>query len=111
MKTIIGLAASGNTKFTSSILKEAKVKDCLIIAISNNPKVVLKHANYKLVVDTGPELVAGSTRLKAGTSQKVLLNLISTLVMTKLGYVKKGLMINMVATNKKLLEKKIYKST
>ena len=58
--------------------------------------------------NTTQEVVAGTTRLKAGTAQKICLNLISTLLMTKLGFVKKGLMSNLVPTNKKLVKRKEY---
>ena len=59
----------------------------------------------KIILNTNQEVVAGSTRLKAGTAQKICLNLISTLLMTKLGFVKKGLMFNLVPTKKKLVER------
>ena len=61
-----------------------------------------QYSDFSVILDTGEELVAGSTRLKAGTSQKACLNLISTLVMTKLGKVSNGLMVNMIPTNNKL---------
>ena len=68
-----------------------------------------QYSDFSIILDTGEELVAGSTRLKAGTSQKACLNLISTLVMTKLGKVTNGLMVNMIPTNNKLkiIQKKI----
>ena len=105
---VFGIAASGNTPFTCKALKEAKKRKSLTIAITNNPKgKILKHGIHNLILDTGPEIVAGSTRLKAGTSQKIILNLFSTLIMVNLGKVKNGQMINLVATNKKLKKRQI----
>ena len=103
---VIGLAASGNTQFTNEILKFSSSKKALTIAISNNPNgLILNNAKYKNVLNTKEEVIAGSTRLKAGTAQKVCLNIISTLVMTQLGRVKKGMMINMIPKNKKLRQR------
>ena len=100
---VFGLAASGNTQFTNEILKFSSSKKALTIAISNNPNgFILKNAKHKIILNTKEEVVAGSTRLKAGTAQKVCLNIISTLVMIQLGRVKKGMMINMIPKNKKL---------
>ncbi len=100
---VIGLAASGSTKFTVDVIKFAKSLGALTIGISNNNNSKLeKNCTIPIVLDTGTEIVAGSTRLKAGTAQKICLNLISTLVMTRLGKVKKGMMTNLVVTNKKL---------
>ena len=109
---VIGLAASGNTPFTVSVLKYATNTNALTIAISNNKfGKILKYSTYKIVLDTREEVVSGSTRLKAGTSQKIILNLITTLIMINLGFVKKGLMTNLVPTNKKLItrQKRIKK--
>ena len=103
---VIGLAASGNTQFTNEILKLSSSKKALTIAISNNPNgFILDNARYKIILNTKEEVVAGSTRLKAGTAQKVCLNIISTLVMTQLGGVKKGMMINMIPKNEKLRQR------
>ncbi len=100
---VIGLAASGNTPFTCSVLEKAKFNKALTIAISNNPKgKILEYGHHKIVLNTEEEVVAGSTRLKAGTAQKICLNIISTMVMVKLGKVKNGYMSDMVPTNKKL---------
>lgn len=100
---VIGLAASGNTRFTEEILKHAKKKDALTIAISNNPAgSILKHGKVKIILDTKQEVIAGSTRMKAGTAQKVCLNLISTMVMIKMGNVREGQMVNLIPNNKKL---------
>ena len=100
---IIGLAASGNTPFTCKVMEEAKKLNALTIGISNNSNgKILDFSKYKIILDTGGEVIAGSTRLKAGTAQKVCLNLISTFLMIKLGKVKNGKMVNLIATNKKL---------
>jgi len=100
---VIGLAASGSTKFTVKIIKLAKSLGALTIGVSNNENSILEKAsNIPILLNTGMEIVAGSTRLKAGTAQKICLNLISTLVMTRLGNVKNGMMNNLVVTNAKL---------
>jgi len=102
----IGLSASGNTPFVIEALKEAKSFGALTIGICNNPnQKIQKRTDVSITLDTGVEIIAGSTRLKAGSAQKICLNLISTLCMTKLGKVKDGLMINMVPTNKKLIKR------
>jgi len=100
---IICIAASGNTKFTNEILKMSSRSKIRSIAISNNPDgIILKNSDFQIVLNTQQEVIAGSTRLKAGTAQKICLNIISTLVMTKLGNVKNGMMINMIPSNEKL---------
>ena len=105
---VIALAASGNTPFTCKILEEAKKRGALTIGISNNPNGnILKFADGKIILDTKEELIAGSTRLKAGTAQKICLNIISSLVMIKMGRVKNGKMSHMLPTNQKLRDRKI----
>lgn len=105
---VIALAASGNTPFTCKVLEEANKKGALTIGISNNPNGnLLKFADSKIILDTKEELIAGSTRLKAGTAQKICLNIISSLVMIKMGRVKNGKMSHMLATNQKLRDRKI----
>ena len=87
-------------------LKEAKSFVALTVGICNNfNQKIQKTSDLSIVLDTGVELIAGSTRLKAGSAQKIYLNMISTLCMTKLGKVKDGLMINMVPTNDKLIKR------
>lgn len=104
---VIGLAASGNTPFTYAALKTAKELKAKVVVISNNPNgLILKLSRYKIILNTKAEVVAGSTRLKAATAQKISLNLISTILMTGLGHVKKGYMTNLVANNKKLRKRK-----
>ena len=103
---VICIAASGNTLFTNEILNLCIIKGIKTIAICNNPKGdLLKKADFKILLDTKQEVIAGSTRLKAGTSQKLCLNIISSLVMTNLGNVKNGMMINLIPSNKKLRER------
>ncbi len=97
------LTASGNTAFTCKASEVATSLGALTLGICNNPKGDLfSRSKLNILLNTGKEVVAGSTRLKAGTSQKICLNLISTMVMVNLGKVKNGRMINLVATNEKL---------
>ena len=104
---VIGLAASGSTKFTTEIVDYANKIGALTIGISNNLNSKLeKISKISIILNTGAEIVAGSTRLKAGTAQKICLNLISTIVMARLGKVKRGMMNNLIPTNKKLLNRK-----
>ena len=104
---LIALAASGNTPFTSECIRYCKAKKAVTIAISNNKNGnILKLADYSILLDTGYEMIAGSTRLKAATAQKICLNIISSMLMTKLGFVKNGLMTNFIPSNKKLISRK-----
>ena len=106
---VIGIAASGNTPFTCKVVEKAKKNNALTIAISNNPKgKILEHADHKIILNTKEEVIAGSTRLKAGTAQKICLNIISSMVMVKMGRVKNGIMNKMVPTNKKLRLRKKF---
>ena len=100
---VIGVAASGTTPFTVAALKEAASRGAVTIGVSNNEGVpLLEVCTHPILVETGEEVVAGSTRMKAGTAQKIVLNLLSTLVMIRLGRVYRGLMVHMRATNAKL---------
>ena len=100
---VIGIAASGNTPFTSGALKAASLRGAVTIAIANNPSAALfDAARHRILVETGAEVIAGSTRMKAGTAQKVVLNLFSSAVMTRLGRVYLGRMVHMRASNAKL---------
>lgn len=100
---LIGVAASGKTPFTLGALAEGKKRGALTIGMSNNHSTpILREPDFSIFLDTGPEPVAGSTRMKAGTAQKVALNLFSTALMVQLGGVYQGLMVGMVATNQKL---------
>ena len=100
---VIGLAASGATPYTVEFVQGARSLGALTIAIANNPgAALLIAAEHPICLPTGPEVVAGSTRMKAGTAQKAALNLISTLTMIRLGRVYRGLMVDMRACNAKL---------
>ncbi len=104
---ILAVSANGNTLFTNEVIKFSNSRKALTVGITNNHKTLLeKNSKLTLVVNTGAELVAGSTRLKAGTIQKIVLNIISTLVFVKLGCVEQGLMVNMRPSNCKLRKRK-----
>jgi N-acetylmuramic acid 6-phosphate etherase len=103
---VIAVAASGTTPFTLACMREAKRHGALTIGIANNPRTpILDEADCPIWLDTGPEAIAGSTRMKAGTAQRVTLNLLSTLVMIQLGRVHEGLMVDVQAMNAKLIER------
>ena len=100
---VIGVAASGQTPFTIAALKEAAARGAQTVGISNNAQApILESCSHPILADTGEEVIAGSTRMKAGTAQKVILNLLSSLIMVRMGRVYRGLMVNMRATNAKL---------
>jgi len=100
---VIAVAASGTTPFTVAAQQQAGTYGIVTIGVANNPgTALLSSAKYPVLVDTGRELIAGSTRMKAGTAQKVVLNLISTGIMLRLGRVFRGMMVNMQTTNTKL---------
>jgi N-acetylmuramic acid 6-phosphate etherase len=100
---VIGLAASGTTPFTIGVLRAAKAAGAVTIAVANNPGAPLfEVARHRILIETGSEVIAGSTRMKAGTAHKIVLNLLSTAIMVKLGRVYRGLMVDMRARNAKL---------
>lgn len=100
---VIGVAASGTTPFTIGALRAANAAGAVTIAVANNSGTpLLEAARHRILVETGPEVVAGSTRMKAGTAQKIVLNLLSTALMVRLGRVYGGLMVHMRASNAKL---------
>ena len=104
---VIGLAASGTTVFTIAVLAAARQHGALTIGVANNRLTpLLDTAEYPILLETGGEALAGSTRLKAGTAQKICLNTISTQVMARLGRIKNGLMVAMKPTNAKLIRRK-----
>ena len=104
---VIGVAASGNTPFTVDCILQAKKRGALtVVIVNNNNSILQKTADLSICLPTGAEVVAGSTRLKAGTAQKICLNMISTLLMTRLGFVKNGMMINLIPSNEKLIKRK-----
>ena len=100
---LIAVAASGTTRFTLACLREAKLRGALTLGIANNQaSPILLDADHPIFLDTGSEPIAGSTRLKAGTAQKVALNTLSTSLMILLGKVHQGLMVDVRAGNEKL---------
>jgi N-acetylmuramic acid 6-phosphate etherase len=104
---MIAVAASGTTPFTLSCLREAKRRGALTIAIASNfGTPLLTEADHALFLDTGAEPIAGSTRMNAGTAQRVALSLLSTLLMIQLGRVYRGVMIDIQASNIKLVRRK-----
>ena len=100
---LIGIAASGHTPFTIGAVREARARGVLTISVANNPgSPLLEAGDHTILLDTGAEAIAGSTRLGAGTAQKAALNALSTAIMLELGLVYRGLMVNMRISNAKL---------
>jgi N-acetylmuramic acid 6-phosphate etherase len=100
---VVGLAASGTTPFTIGALRAATAAKAVTVAVACNPGAPLfAVARHGILADTGAEVIAGSTRMKAGTAQKIVLNLFSTALMVRLGRVYRGLMVDMRARNAKL---------
>lgn len=100
---VIGVAASGRTPYTLAAIAAARAAGALTIGIANNAGSALSAAaEYGLTVETGTEIVAGSTRMKAGTAQKATLNILSTAIMLRMGLVYRGRMVNMRISNEKL---------
>lgn len=103
---LVGIAASGRTPYVIGGLKDAKAHGIITACITCNTQTELaKHALHPIEVIAGPEFVTGSTRMKAGTAQKLVLNMISTTVMIKLGRVKGNKMVDMQLTNNKLVDR------
>jgi N-acetylmuramic acid 6-phosphate etherase len=101
---VVGISASGRTPYVLAGLERARMAGCPTVAVVNNVGSPLAaDADVAVVVDTGPEILAGSTRLKAGTAQKLVLNTLSTLVMVQLGRTFGDLMVDVQATNAKLV--------
>lgn len=103
---VLGIAASGTTPYVVGgleLCRKAGVKTCCIVCNQDSP--LEKQADFPIVINTGPEFITGSTRMKAGTAQKLSLNMISTAVMVKLGRVKGNKMVDMQLTNNKLVDR------
>jgi N-acetylmuramic acid 6-phosphate etherase len=101
---VVGISASGRTPYVVAALEHARSRRCPTIAVVNNPGSPLAaDADVAIVADTGPEILSGSTRLKAGTAQKLVLNTISTLAMVQLGRTYGDLMVDVQTTNDKLV--------
>ncbi len=106
LDTVVGIAASGRTPYVISAVKNARENSILTSCITNNPNTLLaQNVDIPIEAIVGPEFVTGSTRMKAGTSQKLILNMITTSVMIKLERVKGNKMVDMQLTNKKLVER------
>jgi N-acetylmuramic acid 6-phosphate etherase len=105
---VVGITASGRTPFVMSAIREAKKAGAITIGISNcTNSRIRKEADYAVTPLVGPEVIMGSTRMKSGTSQKLVLNMISTAVMIKLGKVYMNLMVDLKPTNEKLMNRAI----
>lgn len=105
---LIGISASGSAAYVISALEYAKSIGAKTVSVTNNPDTLMeKIADIGICADTGPEVLTGSTRMKAGTAQKIILNMISTAAMVKCGCVYENLMINLKPTNKKLRRRMI----
>ena len=105
---VLGIASSGRTPFTIAIVEYARRRGAHTIALTCNRNSPLERAaDFAIVTEVGPEVVAGSSRMKAGTAHKMVLNMISTGAMTRLGYVYGNLMVNVWTKNEKLIQRAI----
>jgi N-acetylmuramic acid 6-phosphate etherase len=103
---VVGIAASGTTPYVLSALAFARKRGAKTVAITSNRNVAItRNAQIVIAAEVGPEIVTGSTRLKAGTSQKLVLNMLSTAAMVRLGHVYDNLMIDVALTNEKLRQR------
>lgn len=106
MDTVVGIAASGTTPYVIGALQTARENGILTASISSNPdSPMAAEADIPIEMIVGPEYVTGSSRMKSGTGQKLILNMISTSIMIKLGRVKGNKMVNMQLTNQKLVDR------
>ena len=106
LDTVIGIAASGTTPYVIGVLRDARANGCLTAAITSNPDApVSEAAEIPIEMIVGPEYVTGSSRMKSGTGQKMICNMISTSVMIQMGRVKGNKMVNMQLTNQKLVDR------
>ena len=106
LDVVVGVAASGTTPYVIGGLKKCQEQGIITGSIScNTNSPISAHANFPIEVVVGPEFVTGSTRMKSGTAQKMVLNMISTSVMIKLGRIKGNKMVNMQLTNQKLFDR------
>ena len=104
--TVLGIAASGRTPYVIGAIVEARKTGMLTACITCNPESELaRESEYPIEAISGPEFVTGSTRLKAGTATKLILNMITTVTMIQLGHVKGSQMVDMKLSNKKLIER------
>ena len=108
LDTVVGIAASGTTPYVLGGIDYARALGCLTAGLTNNPDTPLAaKAEHAFEVIVGPEFVTGSTRMKSGTAQKLVLNMISTSLMIRIGRVKGNKMVNMQLNNKKLVKRGI----
>ena len=105
---VVGISVAGNAEYVVKALEYAKSLGCVTIALCCNKGCLIDQiADISIVTDTGAEVITGSTRMKAGSAHKMVLNMLSTAVMIKCGYVYENLMINLRATNIKLVARMI----
>jgi N-acetylmuramic acid 6-phosphate etherase len=105
---VLGIATSGRTPFTIAAVEYSRRRGARTIALTCNRNSPLERAaDFAIVTEVGPEVLAGSSRMKAGTAHKMVLNMISTGAMTRLGYVYGGLMVNVWTKNEKLIQRSI----
>jgi N-acetylmuramic acid 6-phosphate etherase len=103
---VVGIAASGSTPYVLSALAFARKRGATTVAVTSNRKApIARDAQIVIAAEVGPEVVTGSTRLKAGTSQKLVLNMLSTAAMVRLGHVYENLMIDVALINQKLRQR------
>lgn len=103
---VIGIAASGTTPYVIAALQNCRANGIITGSITNNPGAPLSEAaDFPIEIAVGPEFITGSTRMKSGTSQKLVLNMISTSIMIQLGRVEDNKMVNMQLSNEKLLDR------
>jgi len=103
---VVGIAASGRTPYTVAALQYARLRRAKTVAVTSNPRSILsKVADVSIVVEVGPEVLAGSSRMKAGTAEKMVLNMLSTGAMARLGHIYGNLMVNVHLKNTKLVER------
>lgn len=108
LDSVVGIAASGRTPFVLAALEEAKKRGALTVGVCNASGSFFEGVcELVIAVVVGPEVITGSTRLKAGTAQKMVLNMISTCVMIKLGKVYRNLMVDLKVTNDKLQDRAV----
>lgn len=106
LDTVVGIAASGTTPYVLGAIYSAKKNNVLTAGISCNPGSPLSlSVDYPITPEVGPEFVTGSTRMKSGTAQKLVLNMISTSLMIKLGHIKGNKMVDMQLSNNKLVDR------
>jgi len=106
---VVGISASGRTPYTVAAIKYAKQAGATVLAVTNNHRTELEEiADIAIVAEVGPEVIAGSTRMKAGSAQKMILNMLSSAAMVRLGKVYGNLMVNVHPKNSKLLERGIW---